>query len=157
MRANDPANAVTFYRKAQQLIPNELAVTFNLANSLRLLGSMEEAREHFERATQMYEQTRTVQSIPAMRANAMQAMGLAYIALGNRDKAKQHLHGALEIAEKTATPVFSALVYREISPKEFQKEISDLLRPLESPEADTASNSPSRHSADPGEPERSTG
>jgi tetratricopeptide (TPR) repeat protein len=65
MRAGDPAKAVIFYRRAQQFVPNELSVTFNLARALQLLGSIDEARQHFERATQMYEQTRMVQSIPA--------------------------------------------------------------------------------------------
>src|SRR5579859_3525543 len=137
MYAKNPAKAVVFYKKAQQLIPNELAITFNLARALQLLGSEEEARRHFERATQMYEQTQAIQMIPAKRANAMQAMGLAYIALGNRDKAQQNLLGALETAEKTAAPIFSALQYREVAPRAFWEETSAVLRQLKDPETAT--------------------
>jgi tetratricopeptide (TPR) repeat protein len=130
MRANDPARAVAFYRRAQELMPNQLAITFNLARALQLLGQMEEARTHFGSAVQIYEQTQTVQSIPAARANIMQGMGLSYMALGILEKAERCLVGALEVARLIGTPIFSALPYREVSPEEFRKDTRKILDQL---------------------------
>jgi len=127
LRLKDPEKALPFYQQAQELMPNELAITFNLARALQLSGATERARVNFEKAVQIYEQTQMVHPVPARRANAMEAMGIAYIAVGSTEKAKQNFISAIETAARISTSIFSALEYREIPPADFINEAKQLL------------------------------
>lgn len=65
---------------------------------------------------------------PASRANISQAIGQAYLALGQTEKARESYVAALQLAEGLGkTPLFSSISYREIPAEEFKGETQLLL------------------------------
>jgi tetratricopeptide (TPR) repeat protein len=131
MRRKQLENALTFYQRAMALQPNGLPIVFNLGFTLHLLGREVEARPHFERAVQIYEQAQSIETIPARRANVMQAIGQAYFALRDFDKAEKNFRGALDASEKVRGQIFSSLRYHDIPAEDFRHETLALLKFIE--------------------------
>lgn len=131
MRRKQVGDALTLYQRAMELQPNWLPVVYNLGYALHLLGREVDARPHFERAVQMYEQAPSLETIPASRANVMQAMGQAYFALRDFNKAEKTFRDALDSSEKVTGRIFSSVRYRDIPAKDFRHETLALLRLIE--------------------------
>jgi hypothetical protein len=86
---------------------------------------------YFERAIELFEKTDPRILTPTIRANQLQAISHAYVGVGQLDRARNSLEGALGIATPmTKTMFFSSFQYREIPAPHFVAETMHLLKKL---------------------------
>ena len=131
MRKKDPAMALPYYQKGRELEPVSLALVYNYAYALHLLGNPA-ATGYFKRSIELYEQSNLDSTRPSLKANILQAVSHAYIGVGETQKARQSLEESLEISKRLPQEhkVFSSISYMEVPLKEFVEETMGLLKKL---------------------------
>ena len=131
MRKKDPAMALPYYQKGRELQPASLALVYNYAYALHLLGNPA-ATEYFKRSIELYEQSNLDSARPSLKANILQAVSHAYIGVGETQKARRSLEESLEIGKRLPqeAKVFSSISYMDVPLKEFVEETMELLEKL---------------------------
>jgi tetratricopeptide (TPR) repeat protein len=131
MARRDPERAVPFYEKAVSIQPTNLSATFNLGYALHLIGRSKDALPLLSKAVSVFEQVPARLS-PSQRANVEQAIGNAYLILGDYEKARTHLIAAIEASKAVSSrTIYSSVRYEEIPASTFREETHGLLRSAE--------------------------
>ena len=128
MRDKQPERALTWFRRVLKTDPHSLPGNYNAGYALALIGRIEEAQEYFAASVAAFTQMSTQAVEPASRANIMQAMGQAYAAMGDIQRAQECYTSALQLAEGLPNSrIFSSVQYREVATEEFKSETKRLL------------------------------
>jgi tetratricopeptide (TPR) repeat protein len=125
MRMKEPREALRQYERGLSLEPTNLAYTYNLGYALNLLGDAASAREFFEKAILLFEQgPGPERDAPSQAANIYQAISHAYAATERKDKARELLQRALDLALQLPhdRPIYSSERYKPVLAKEFIEE-----------------------------------
>lgn len=118
--------AFEVYITALKLFPTNLVITYNLGHVLSQFND-KRALEYFRKAIELFEQMDKTTSTPIWEANARSAIGLAYAAIGKKDKAIQNMTAATAIAKKLEkAQIFSPISYTHVSRDQFIHEIEHL-------------------------------
>ena len=131
LSVRNPQAALPHIRRTLDAMPNSMASCFNYAFALELLGSADDARQHYAKTAQVFEKSDISRYSQSFRANVLQAMGHCYDVLGNRTKAIQCLKRASKIADNiTKGRIFSSIQYRDLPSNEFKAETEQLLHEI---------------------------
>jgi tetratricopeptide (TPR) repeat protein len=131
IRNEAPEKAIEVLSELLELAPSQLPANYNFATALARAGRESQARQHFQKVIDMFEQQSNILA-PTVQANRSQAMGIAYEFMGNRLRAIELLQAAMQVAETLKeSPIFSAVKYTNISADEFRLETLALLNRYE--------------------------
>ncbi len=130
MTLGKPEEAIKHYEIGASIKPHSLPIVYNAGYALSLLKD-KRSIAYFGRALDLFEKADPRSLTPTTRANQLQAISHAYLGVGQSDKARAALEGALAIATTmNRTMFFSSVQYREIPAPHFVAETMHLIRKL---------------------------
>jgi tetratricopeptide (TPR) repeat protein len=131
MRMKKFREAAEVYMTALVAFPGELVLAYNAGYALKQFGD-DRSVNYFHTAVELFEQFDKTLANPIWLANAYEAMGHAYMGIGDMEKAAKSVQVGISLAAKiTKALLYSSISYTYVSRDDFIKEAQELLSQIQ--------------------------